>query len=193
MGRDLHANPHGWLLVAGPVSGTPADWLGAWPFAAAGMPGAMGTVLLLTMLPANFSYGALAALLFAKGLSMGLFSPPNTAAIMNSVPPHDHGTASGLRASFQNTGMTLSIGIVFSLIITGSLGSPALCRLRWPSGSRAPARLRPPPASLTCHQVAKLLAAPLGYNSMKSLLGPQLAHLSVAARAHLVGRAFFPT
>ena len=153
----------------------------------------MGTVLLLTMLPANFSYGALAALLFAKGLSMGLFSPPNTAAIMNSVPPHDHGTASGLRASFQNTGMTLSIGIVFSLIITGSLGSPALCRLRWPSGSRAPARLRPPPASLTCHQVAKLLAAPLGYNSMKSLLGPQLAHLSVAARAHLVGRAFFPT
>ena len=50
---------------------------------------------------------------------MGLFAAPNTTGIMNSVPPDQRGAASGMRATFQNTGMVLSIGVFFSLMIVG--------------------------------------------------------------------------
>ena len=42
-----------------------------------------------------------------------------TAAIMNSVPARQRGAASGMLATFQNSGFVLSIGIFFSLMITG--------------------------------------------------------------------------
>ena len=38
---------------------------------------------------------------------------------MSSVPARDRGAASGMRATFQNSGMALSIGIFFSLMIVG--------------------------------------------------------------------------
>ena len=50
---------------------------------------------------------------------MGLFSAPNAAAIMNSVPARQRGAASGMLATFQNSGFVLSIGVFFSLMIAG--------------------------------------------------------------------------
>ena len=38
---------------------------------------------------------------------------------MNSVPARHRGVASGMRATFQNGGMPLSIGVFFSLMIVG--------------------------------------------------------------------------
>ena len=61
----------------------------------------------------------LAALVFLNGLGGGLFAAPNTALVMSSVPAHLRGAASGMRATFQNAGMVLSIGVFFSLLITG--------------------------------------------------------------------------
>ena len=58
---------------------------------------------------------------------MGLFSAPNAAAIMNSVPARQRGAASGMLATFQNSGFVLSIGIFFSLMIAGLA---ARCRPR---------------------------------------------------------------
>ena len=40
-------------------------------------------------------------------------------AIMNSVPADQRGAASGMRATFQNAGMVLSIGVFFSLMVVG--------------------------------------------------------------------------
>ncbi len=74
---------------------------------------------LLMLLPANFNYWAFALLIFLNGVGMGVFAPPNTTAIMNSVPAEERGQASGMRATFQNAGMVLSIGIFFSLMIVG--------------------------------------------------------------------------
>ena len=38
---------------------------------------------------------------------------------MNSVPANQRGAASGMNATFRNSGMVLSIGLFFSLMIVG--------------------------------------------------------------------------
>jgi MFS family permease len=123
------------FLVAGPVSGALSDRYGARPFATAGMVAAALTFGLLMLLPADFAYVPFAAVLLGNGLAMGLFSSPNTAAIMNSVPPGERGAASGTRATFQNAGTLLSMSLFFSLMIAGMAGTlPGASRRsrRWP-------------------------------------------------------------
>ena len=89
---------------------------------------------------------------------------------MNSVPADQRGAASGMRATFQNTGMVLSIGVFFSLMIVGLAATlPAthgdgLDRARRAAGDRAHASRDLPP-------VGSLFAAFLGYNPMQKLLG----------------------
>ncbi len=73
----------------------------------------------LLLVPTNFSYPVFAILIFVSGAGMGLFSAPNAAAVMNSVPPKQRGAASGMLATFTNSGFVLSIGIFFSLMIAG--------------------------------------------------------------------------
>src|SRR2546425_9319731 len=78
---------------------------------------------LLTALPADFAYPVFFVLLLANGIGSALFAAPNTTAIMNAVPPHQRGASSGMRATFQNSGMVLSIGLFFSLMIAGLAAS----------------------------------------------------------------------
>ena len=90
------------FLIAGPVSGYLSDRYGARPFATGGMVAAAVSFLLLELLPVDFSYVAFAALLLLNGLAMGLFSSPNRAAIMNSLPADQRGAGAGMSATFQN-------------------------------------------------------------------------------------------
>jgi hypothetical protein len=53
------------------------------------------------------------------GAGMGLFSSPNMADIMASVPVQKRGAASGMRASLQNTASAISVVLYFSVVITG--------------------------------------------------------------------------
>jgi EmrB/QacA subfamily drug resistance transporter len=110
------------FFLSGPLSGWLSDRYGARPFATAGMVLAAATFGLLMLLPADFSYPLFATLLFVNGIGFGLFAAPNTTAIMNAVPAGQRGAASGMRATFQNSGMLLSIGVFFSLR-TGDHGS----------------------------------------------------------------------
>ncbi len=73
----------------------------------------------LLLLPVDFPYWLFALLIFGNGVGSGLFASPNTSAIMSSVPADHRGPASGMRVTFQNSGMSLSIGIFFSLMIAG--------------------------------------------------------------------------
>src|SRR5664279_2837902 len=91
----------------------------AGPVATGGMVVAAASFGLLTFLPANFAFPVFAALLLMNGIGMGLFAAPNMTGIMNSVPPENRGVASGMRATFQNSGMVLSVGVFFSLMIVG--------------------------------------------------------------------------
>jgi MFS family permease len=182
----------GGFLIAGPLSGALSDRYGARPFATGGMILAAITFGLLMLLPANFHYPVFAALLFANGVGFGMFAAPNTAAVMNAVPPDQRGAASGMRATFQNSGMVLSIGLFFSLMIVGLAASlPSVMQAQLaaqgvPAATAAQAAHLPP--------VSSLFAAFLGYNPIQTLLGPQvLSSLPPSTAAYLTGRTFFPT
>ena len=107
------------FVVSGPLSGKLSDKHGARWFASGGLLLSAAAFAGLLFLPTDFSYPAFAVLIFLAGAGMGLFSAPNAAAIMNSVPARQRGAASGMLATFQNSGFVLSIGIFFSLMIAG--------------------------------------------------------------------------
>ena len=107
------------FLVAGPIAGSLSDRFGARPFTVGGMLLMAATFVALLMIPVNFNYWVFAVLVFLNGLGGGIFTAPNTAAIMSSVPAAQRGAASGVRATFFNAGSSLSIGIFFSLMIVG--------------------------------------------------------------------------
>jgi MFS family permease len=178
------------FLIAGPISGYLSDRFGARPFATGGMVAAAATFGLLLLLPADFSYLPFAALLLCNGLAMGLFSSPNTAGIMNSVPPEHRGVASGVRATFQNSGMNLSIGLFFSLMIAGLSSSLPSTLLRGLAAQGVPLAEAQRISHLS--PVSTLFAAFLGYNPMQELLGPVLSQLRPDQAAYLTGRSFFP-
>ncbi|HVW43682.1 MAG TPA: MFS transporter [Amycolatopsis sp.] len=179
------------FLVAGPMSGYLSDRFGARPFATGGMVVAALSFVWLLLLPVNFSYWQFALALLLNGIGMGLFASPNRAGIMNSLPPHQRGVGSGISSTFQNSAMVLSIGIFFSLMITGlarslpSTLSTGLVAQGVPAAS-ANALAGLPPVSV-------LFASLLGYNPLGTLLDPQvLAQLPPDRGSFLTGRSFFP-
>ena len=178
------------FLIAGPLSGYLSDRYGARPFATGGMLLAGATFALMILLPPNFRYAPFGLLLLANGLGMGLFSSPNTAGIMNSVPPGERGVASGMRATFQNAAMNLSIGLFFSLMIAGLSATLPTTLFRGLSSQGVPDAVANRVAHLP--PVGSLFAAFLGYNPMQALLGPTLAQLPHERAAFLTGKTFFP-
>jgi MFS family permease len=178
------------FLVAAPVSGVLSDRWGARPFATGGMLLTALGFLLLLLLPVNFSYVWFALILLLSGLGMGLFSSPNRAGIMNSLPPSQRGAGAGMTATFQNSATVLSIGVFFTMMILGlaaSLPSHLFAGLtaQGVPASRAHAIAALPP-------VGTLFASLLGYNPIQQLLGSSAKSLSPAHLHTLTGRGFFP-
>jgi MFS family permease len=180
------------FLIAGPISGTLSDRYGPRPFATAGLLVAACAFTGLMLLPVDFPYWVFALIIFGNGLGSGLFASPNTSAIMSSVPARYRGAASGMRSTFQNSGMSLSIGIFFSLMIAGLA---ATLPRTLTSGLRA----QGVPQNVASHvahlpPVSTLFSALLGYNPMRNLLGPSgaLARLPRHNAAVLTGNQFFP-
>jgi MFS family permease len=181
------------FLIAGPVSGTLSDRFGARPFATGGLLVAACCFAGLMLLPIDFPYWAFALLIFGNGIGSGLFAAPNTAAIMSSVPAYHRGAASGMRSTFQNSGMSLSIGIFFSLMIAGLANTLPKTLLTGLTAQGVPLAQ----ASSIAHlpPVSTVFAAMLGYNPVQNLLAPTgLLHTLPAKNvATLTGKEFFPT
>ena len=178
------------FLVSAPLSGWLSDRFGARAFTVGGSLLTALSFVFLMLMPVNFSYGLFALALVLNGFGSGLFASPNRAEIMNSVPANQRGAAGGTIATFQNAAFVLSIGIFFSLIVTGlsstlpSALSGGLVSQGVPAGAASTIGHLPP--------IGVLFAAFLGYNPMKQLLGPLLGHLPASHAAYLTGRAFFP-
>jgi MFS family permease len=180
------------FVASGPVSGWLSDKHGARAFASGGLllsALAFGGLLLV---PTNFHYPLFGVLIFLAGAGMGLFSAPNAAAIMNSVPRHQRGAASGMLATFQNSGFVLSIGVFFSLMIAGLASTLPTTLTHGLTAQGVPAPIAHQIGGLP--PVGSLFAAFLGYNPVKTLLGPTgvLAHLPASHVATLTGKQFFP-
>jgi MFS family permease len=179
------------FLVAAPISGRLSDRYGARWFAATGLVLMSVSFAGLLLIPTDFSYPVFAFLVFLNGVGGGLFAAPNTVQIMSSVPAHLRGAASGMRATFMNAGMVLSIGVFFSLMVTGLSHSLPTTLESGLTAEGVPAASAQAVAGLP--PVGTLFAAFLGYNPIQQLLGPAVVnHLPAANVAILTGRQFFP-
>jgi len=180
------------FVVSGPLSGWLSDKHGARAFASGGLIVSALAFGGLLLIPVDFTYPEFAGLIFVAGAGMGLFSAPNAAAIMNSVPAKQRGAASGMLATFQNSGFVLSIGVFFSLMIAGLAATLPTTLTHGLTAQGVPHSIAHQIASLP--PVGSLFAAFLGYNPIHQLLGPTgvLAHLPAANSALLTGKTFFP-
>jgi MFS family permease len=180
------------ILIAGPTSGLLSDRFGARGIATAGMVVFGASFIGLMLLPVNFSYWAFALLTGLTGIGGGMFAAPNSSSIMGSVPARHRGAASGMRATFQNSGTALSIGVFFSLMIAGLANSLPKTLASGLQQQGVPAGLAHQVGALP--PVASLFAAVLGVNPVQHVLAAHgaLSSLSAAHQRVLTGRQFFP-
>jgi MFS family permease len=155
------------IAIMGPISGSLSDKYGPRWIATIGMVISAISFLILAVLPYNFSYWELGLTIFMMGIGGGMFGSPNTASIMNSVPPHERGVASGMMYTIVNTAFTASMAIFFTIVIVGitqqfpeaitaSLTSIGVSQL-------APSMSSIPPTGA-------LFSAFLGYNPVEAML-----------------------
>ena len=179
------------VLALGPLSGRLSDRYGARYFATIAMIlTGIGFALLLA-LPVNFKYPLFALIIFIDGLSMGMFMSPNTAAIMNSLPPQHRGSGSGMRATLMNVANPLSMVIIFTLMVVGlnatmpSVMYSGLVQNGIPSQLAQQLSNSPP--------VGYLFAAFLGYNPLATLIPASVLNsLPAQQAATITSREFFP-
>lgn len=161
----------GGFLTAGPLSGWLSDRHGPRLLATTGLAIASATFFLFVLLPLNFQYWQMGALLYVQGCGMGMFAAPNAAAVMNSVPPENRGSASGMLATLQNTGQQVSLAIFFTIVILGlsaGLGTSAHTALT-SAGVGSP-DLQILTSYISGNPTGALFGAFLGENPMQTLL-----------------------
>ena len=179
------------FVVAGPISGKLSDRYGARLFATSGMLLTAAMYAVMMTFPSNFSYPPFALVMFVSGIGGGLFASPNTASIMNSVPARHRGAASGMRVTFAQTGLPLSMGLFFTLLVFGLNDKVPSAMFHGLLAHGVPLAT----ATRLSHvpPLGYIFAAFLGVNPLRSLLGPAvLNHLPAGQAAAITGRSFFP-
>jgi MFS family permease len=178
------------FLVSAPLSGMLSDRFGARWLGTGGMLVSAASFLLLQALPIDFPYPAFAAILLVNGIGQGMFSAPNRAAVMNSLPAGARGAGAGMNATFQNSAMVLSIGFFFSLMIIGLAQHLPTALQQGLVAGGVPVADASGVAQLP--PVGVLFAAFLGYSPVQQLLGGVLSTLPPEQAGYLTGRSFFP-
>lgn len=106
------------LIFAGPLGGSLSDKYGSRLISTSGLIISLVGLAGLALMKYDTPYWILAAWMLINGFGSGLFQPPNTSAIMASVPFERRGVASSMRAFLNNTGMVISMTIAMPLLIT---------------------------------------------------------------------------
>ena len=130
-------------------------------------------------------------LLLALGIGQGSFAAPNTASIMNAVPPEHRGASSGMRATFQNVAQSLSMTLIFTLVIAGLSARLPGAMYSHLTAAGAPSQLATQLSGIP--PVGALFAAFLGYNPMATLIPAHvLSALPSATQSTILSTSFFP-
>ncbi|MDO9325882.1 MAG: MFS transporter [Methanoregula sp.] len=182
------------FVIMGPVSGLFSDKYGARWISTLGMLLVALSFVILALLPYDFDYLPFAVALLIMGIGNGMFASPNSAAIMNSVPPGDRGVASGMMSTLMNSGMVISMGMFFTIIVVGLTKEfPASISAALTSAG-VPQLI---PAMSNIPPTGALFAAFLGYNPVQMILAEMplamTASVSPTTLAILTGVTWFPT
>jgi EmrB/QacA subfamily drug resistance transporter len=179
------------FLISGPIAGRLSDRYGARPFATVGMLVSAAGFGIFDVIPIDFNYIGFALALMLIGMSMGLFAAPNTAAVMNGLPPNRRGAGAGMLNTFQNSAQVLSIGVFFTVIGLGLAASLPHTLFSGLAAQGVPAAKAHEIAGIP--PVGSLFAAFLGYNPIQQLIGPStLSTLPPDRASYLTGQEFFP-
>ncbi|MDS0256879.1 MFS transporter [Thermoplasmatales archaeon AK] len=186
------------FMVMGPLSGALSDRYGARGLATAGMAIVGSAFVALSLIPYDFNYVEFALIIFVMGLGNGMFAAPNTAAIMNSVPAETRGAASGMRSTLQNSGMTASMGIFFTIVLltlSNNLPASYAAQLSTVPGLSASLISTLDRAFAAVPPTVALFSAFLGINPVASILSsnPSLASLIPSSSLSVMeGTHWFP-
>jgi MFS family permease len=179
------------FLIAGPLCGNLSDRFGARYFSTGGMLLSAAAFALFLLVPADFDYVPFGLLLLALGIGQGSFAAPNTASIMNAVPPEHRGASSGMRATFQNVAQSLSMTLIFTLVIAGLSARLPGAMYGHLTAAGVPDQLATKLSGIP--PSGALFAAFLGYNPMATLISANvLATLPAATQTTILSNSFFP-
>lgn len=106
------------LVITGPIGGSLSDRYGSRSITTLGLIISLVGLVGLALMHYDTPYWLIALWMFINGFGSGLFQPPNTSAIMMSVPADRRGAASAMRAFFNNTGMVISMTIAMPLLVS---------------------------------------------------------------------------
>jgi MFS family permease/GNAT superfamily N-acetyltransferase len=114
-------------MLLAPVGGALADRFGARAPMVLGVAlVAAGAAGLAAGTAPGVTYGALVAPLVLMGAGSGLFFAPVAHAVLGAVPPHEHGTASGVSTTVRELAVVLGVTVLGAVFAAhGDLGSPA--------------------------------------------------------------------
>ncbi len=108
-------------LIA-PLAGHLADRYAARLVAATGILSVLVTTLMALYLHEHSTLPYILGMLVAQGIGYALFSSPNMAIIMNSVPPHATSMASALAAKSRSTGMVAGM-LMTAVLMSHAIGN----------------------------------------------------------------------
>jgi EmrB/QacA subfamily drug resistance transporter len=103
------------LGITAPLAGRLAERVGARPLTVAGMAAAAAAMGALMVV--HGSAVAIGMELAVLGVGLGLFTPPNNAAIMGSIPREQSGVASGVLNTTR--GLGTAMGLAFTSLVFG--------------------------------------------------------------------------
>ena len=110
------------MAIMAPNSGRLSDRINPQKLAAIGMGITTIALLILIFLTKDTPVYMVVIAMILQGIGVGLFSSPNTNAIMSSVPPKDAPTASASQATMRTIGQTMSLGLL-TLIFAWVMGN----------------------------------------------------------------------
>ncbi len=106
------------MAIAAPFSGTLSDRIGS------RIPATLGMVFLavglfgMSQINAQTSEMDIVIRLMLMGLGTGIFTSPNSSAILGSVPPQQRGIVSGIAATARNLGMIFGVAVAGAVFTT---------------------------------------------------------------------------
>ena len=128
--RGWNAQMSGMILIITPIimaliapnSGKLSDKIHPQKLAGIGMSIATITLVILIFLDASTPLYLIVIAMILQGIGMGLFTTPNTNAIMSSVPPNETPNASAAQSAMRTLGQTVSMGLL-TLVFAWIMGS----------------------------------------------------------------------
>jgi MFS family permease len=90
-------------------------------------------LFLLSRLDGSTPVGAIAVVLLLTGLGIGLFTSPNSSAVLGAAPAERRGVANGVLGTARTLGMVLGVGVAgavyaTALSLTGDSGADGVLR-----------------------------------------------------------------